>query len=137
MLTIVQFVMYASSDAIITAHLPVSNKFIKVYAFSFLATCIGHFNQRYFVAAIVTLWTIMLICLYWNWSMVFLVVPRVTIPSQVWTVMMPHVALIAGFLTFSQFMAVFFFVTSLTSWLFVSYLGEYFREIIAFNQHCF
>lgn len=39
---------------------------------------------------------------------------------------MPHVALLAGFLTFGQFLAVFFFVSALTSWLFVTYLGQFF-----------
>jgi hypothetical protein len=63
----------------------------------------------------------MLIFLNWNWNMIFLSLPTFG-PSEVWKLAMPHVALMAGSLTFSQFITVFFFVSSLTSWLFVSYL---------------
>jgi len=88
---------------------------------SFGATCVGHFNQRYFIAGICNLWLVMFVCLYYNWSMMFLSLPKFT-SIQTWQILMPHVALLAGFLTLWQFMAVFFFVSSLTSWLFVSYL---------------
>jgi palmitoyltransferase len=78
--------------------------------------------------------------------MIFLALPKFT-NVQFWQIMMPHVALLAGFLTLWQFMAVFFFVSSLTSWLFVTYLAaaqifcmyrgqtrmEYLLDICAYN----
>jgi hypothetical protein len=59
---------------------------------SFAATCVGHFNHRYFVAAVVNLWLVMFVCMNWNWNMVFLALPKLG-ASEVWKLMMPHVAL--------------------------------------------
>ncbi|KAI6191355.1 Palmitoyltransferase [Aphelenchoides bicaudatus] len=113
---------------------------------SFAATCVGHFNQRYFISAIANLWVLMLWCLTWNWSMLFFSLPKFG-GAEAWKLMMPHVALLAGYLTFSQFLTVFFFVSSLTAWLFVTYLAaaqlfclyrgqtrmEYLLDICAYN----
>lgn len=53
-----------------------------------LATCVGHFNQRYFVAAVVNLWVVMLVCVYWNWGMIFLSLPTFN-AAEAWKLMMP------------------------------------------------
>jgi len=88
----------------------------------------------------------MLICVYWNWNLIFMTLPKF-VPLHFWQIMVPHIALMAGFLTLGQFCSVFFFVSSLTAWLFVTYLlaaqlfciyrgqtrVEYLMDIFAYN----
>ncbi|CAD5234067.1 unnamed protein product [Bursaphelenchus xylophilus] len=89
---------------------------------SFAAICVGHFNQRYFVAAILNLWIVMAVCATWNFYFVTDVVSHVKSIPTVWQVMVPHLALMMGYLTFYQFLSVFFFVSSVTALMFVTYL---------------
>ncbi|KAI6173800.1 Palmitoyltransferase [Aphelenchoides besseyi] len=106
-----------------TYHCPVCDKciFRRDHHCSFAATCVGHFNQRYFVAGIINLWIVLAICVCWNWSYIFMTLPRFY-GLQMWQMMVPHVALFAGYLTVGQFFSVFFFVTSISALLFVTYL---------------
>ncbi|KAH7709717.1 CRE-DHHC-1 protein [Aphelenchoides avenae] len=88
---------------------------------SFGAVCVGHFNQRYFVAAVVNLWFIVGTCVVWNWYLLKFALPEMSI-LQCWQLMLPHVALMLGFLSLFQFVSTFCLVSSLTILLFVSYL---------------
>ncbi|CAD5230163.1 unnamed protein product [Bursaphelenchus okinawaensis] len=89
---------------------------------SFGAVCVGHFNQRYFVAAVVNLWIVLAVCATWNFSFTADVVSHVKSVPSIWQIMIPHLALMMGYLTFYQFLTVFFFVSTVTALMFVSYL---------------
>ncbi|VDK51491.1 unnamed protein product [Anisakis simplex] len=70
---------------------------------SFAAVCVGHFNQR------------------WNWSFMWSALGGFTV-MQLWQLVVPHIALLARVITFSQFLCVMVFVFALTVSLFLTYL---------------
>ncbi|KAI6243826.1 Palmitoyltransferase [Aphelenchoides fujianensis] len=111
-------------------HCPVCDKciFRRDHHCSFAATCVGHFNQR--VAAIVNLWLVLAIAVCWNWSFVALSLPRFQ-GLQLWQMFMPHVALLAGFLTLGQFLSVLFFMSSFFR---PPTRMEYLMDIFAYNN---
>ncbi|EGT40437.1 CBN-DHHC-1 protein [Caenorhabditis brenneri] len=89
---------------------------------SFGGVCVGHFNQRYFVAAAVNLFllTIPLVSYSWNLlNMKFIVGISF---GNLWQVMLPHVAWIFGFISIFQFLHVLLFVFTFTTCLFAFYL---------------
>uniref|UniRef100_A0A914DL43 Palmitoyltransferase n=2 Tax=Acrobeloides nanus TaxID=290746 RepID=A0A914DL43_9BILA len=129
-------------------HCPVCNVciFRRDHHCSFLSVCIGHFNQRYFLAAAVNLWIISATCMLWNWHFLWLAIPNFGV-LQLWHLMLPHIAFTLRFITFYQFFSIMVFVSSATTVAFVTYLigaqifcfyrgqtrVEYLLDIYAYN----
>uniref|UniRef100_A0A183CJT0 Palmitoyltransferase n=1 Tax=Globodera pallida TaxID=36090 RepID=A0A183CJT0_GLOPA len=88
---------------------------------SFTASCVGHFNQRYFVAAVFNLWPIALVCCVWNWNVLLLAFSPLS-PLDLLKWVFPHVALLLRSITFYQFLVVLAFAFSLITLLFTTYL---------------
>uniref|UniRef100_A0A914ZI54 Palmitoyltransferase n=2 Tax=Parascaris univalens TaxID=6257 RepID=A0A914ZI54_PARUN len=88
---------------------------------SFAAVCVGHFNQRYYVAAVSNLWIISFATLLWNWSFMWSALGGFS-ALQLWQLVVPHLALLARVISFSQFLCVMVFVFALTVFLFLTYL---------------
>ncbi|CAJ0945236.1 unnamed protein product, partial [Mesorhabditis belari] len=87
-----------------THHCPVCNvcSLRRDHHCSFAATCIGHFNQRYFCAAILDLFMAALPAFYWTWSWMWLELGTPSV-GRMWQLMMPHVALVLRFLSLREF----------------------------------
>jgi palmitoyltransferase len=104
-------------------HCPVCNActFRRDHHCSFAATCVGHFNQRYFVAGVANLWVITVVCVCWNWNFLWIALPHMGV-SQYWQLTLPHIALLFGYLSVFQFVTVACFMSSLTVLSFVTYL---------------
>uniref|UniRef100_A0A914HEI7 Palmitoyltransferase n=1 Tax=Globodera rostochiensis TaxID=31243 RepID=A0A914HEI7_GLORO len=88
---------------------------------SFTASCVGHFNQRYFVAAVFNLWPIALFCCIWNWNVLLLAFSPLS-PFDLLKWVFPHVALLLRSITLYQFFVVLAFAFSLITLLFTTYL---------------
>lgn len=57
----------------------------------------------------------------WNWHLLSFALPTIGI-LQYWQLMLPHVALMFGYLSVFQFVTVFCLVSSMTTLLFITYL---------------
>jgi palmitoyltransferase len=88
---------------------------------SFAAVCIGHFNQRYFVAAIANLMVVAVICTWYNFSFVLTILPNMK-ASEYWWLCLPHLALVLRYISFYQFFVLVYFASSLTVVIFNGYL---------------
>uniref|UniRef100_A0A8R1DZP7 Palmitoyltransferase n=2 Tax=Caenorhabditis japonica TaxID=281687 RepID=A0A8R1DZP7_CAEJA len=89
---------------------------------SFGGICIGHFNQRYFVAAIANLLVMVTPLVTYGWNLLELKLENGVSFGNLWQVMFPHLAWISGFITIYQFLHVLLFVLTFTVALFVFYL---------------
>ncbi|VBB30084.1 unnamed protein product [Acanthocheilonema viteae] len=76
-------------------HCPVCDRcaFRRDHHCSFVAVCIGHFNQRYYISAICSLWIISSVMLMWNWSFMWTTLGGFSV-LQLWELIVPHLALI-------------------------------------------
>lgn len=113
---------------------------------SFAFTCVGHQNQRFFVAAVVNLWFISLFCTILNWSILLSIFPKLGV-SSIWKILLPHLSLIFGIISWQQCFAAFVLIGSVTTLVFITYLVgaqafclyrgqtrvEYLMDIHAFN----
>ncbi|VDM20812.1 unnamed protein product [Wuchereria bancrofti] len=88
---------------------------------SFVAVCIGHFNQRYYISAICMLIDNYIGCFRWNWSFMWTSLGGFS-PLQLWELIVPHLALIFRIISFSQFLCVMTFIFSFTVFVFLCYL---------------
>uniref|UniRef100_A0A1I8C1M8 Palmitoyltransferase n=1 Tax=Meloidogyne hapla TaxID=6305 RepID=A0A1I8C1M8_MELHA len=86
---------------------------------SFVGCCVGHFNQRYFVAAIFNLLPITITCVIWN---IFMLIPIFNNLFNIWKVIFPHLALLIGAISFYQFILIATFAFSVTTLTFNIYL---------------
>ncbi|VDO34033.1 unnamed protein product [Brugia timori] len=129
-------------------HCPVCDRcvFRRDHHSSFVAVCVGHFNQRYYISAICSLWIISLTnripfhfiisvsfkclmvpvdnymgCFRWNWSFMWTSLGGFS-PLQLWELIVPHLALIFRIISFSQFLCVMTFIFSFTVFVFLCYL---------------
>ncbi|KAK6113049.1 DHHC palmitoyltransferase family protein [Brugia pahangi] len=104
-------------------HCPVCDRcvFRRDHHSSFVAVCVGHFNQRYYISAICSLWIISLTVLMWNWSFMWTSLGGFS-PLQLWELIVPHLALIFRIISFSQFLCVMTFIFSFTVFVFLCYL---------------
>ncbi|EJW74962.1 hypothetical protein WUBG_14128 [Wuchereria bancrofti] len=104
-------------------HCPVCDRcvFRRDHHCSFVAVCIGHFNQRYYISAICSLWIISSAVLMWNWSFMWTSLGGFS-PLQLWELIVPHLALIFRIISFSQFLCVMTFIFSFTVFVFLCYL---------------
>ncbi|CAK5058853.1 unnamed protein product [Meloidogyne enterolobii] len=102
-------------------HCPVCNICIlrRDHHSSFVGCCVGHFNQRYFVAAIFNLLPITLSCVVWN---VFMLIPIFNNLFNIWKVIFPHLAFLLGAISFSQFILIATFAFSAVTLTFNIYL---------------
>ncbi|CAD6188714.1 unnamed protein product [Caenorhabditis auriculariae] len=89
---------------------------------SFGAVCVGHFNQRYFVAAAINLWLLVAPLVSYDWSLMSSKLDGGITAGRFWQIMLPHVAFITRFLTWSQFIHVVLFVFTFTVLMFATYL---------------
>uniref|UniRef100_A0A7E4WD74 Palmitoyltransferase n=1 Tax=Panagrellus redivivus TaxID=6233 RepID=A0A7E4WD74_PANRE len=87
---------------------------------SFGAVCIGHFNQRYFVAAIFNLMVVASIIAWYNFELVLMKIP--VRPVDYWFFMFPQVAVAFRFITIYQFSMLMLFASSFAVVLFTAYL---------------
>lgn len=103
-------------------HCPVCNIciFRRDHHCSFTACCVGHFNQRFFMAAVVNLLPIAFACFVWNVLTMLNAFPNF-IPLDFWKCMFPHVALILGFISLHQFLLVSAFAFSTLVFIFSCY----------------
>jgi len=129
-------------------HCPVCDRCVmrRDHHCSFISCCVGHFNQRYFIAAVANLWLICLTCCYYNWSLLEATVPRTSLVHY-WKLIIPHIALAVGTVSFYQFFVTVVFISSLTTLMFVTYLCtaqlfcivrgqtrvEYLQDVQAYN----
>uniref|UniRef100_A0A0N4UBW2 Palmitoyltransferase n=1 Tax=Dracunculus medinensis TaxID=318479 RepID=A0A0N4UBW2_DRAME len=129
-------------------HCPVCDKciFRRDHHCSFIAECIGHFNQRFYIPAVFNFLVASAIILTWNWSYMWLSFDGISV-LMLWQLIVPHLALIFRVITFSQFLCVLLYVSSLVVFLFLFYLAsaqifclyrgqtrvEYLMDIHAYN----
>ncbi|MCP9265259.1 Palmitoyltransferase [Dirofilaria immitis] len=75
-------------------HCPVCDKcaFRRDHHCSFVAVCIGHFNQRYYISAICSLWIISSVMLTWNWSFMWTSLGGFS-PLQLWELIFFRISL--------------------------------------------
>ncbi|VDK67843.1 unnamed protein product [Onchocerca ochengi] len=104
-------------------HCPVCGKcaFRRDHHCSFVAVCIGHFNQRYYISAVCSLWIISSVMVIWNWSFMWTALGGFS-PLQLWELIVPHLALIFRIISFTEFLCVMIFVFSFTVFVFLCYL---------------
>ena len=88
---------------------------------SFGAICIGHFNQRYFVAAIFNLLVVAIACTWYNFHWVFNAIPHMR-GVDFWWLCLPHLALVLRYLSLYQFFAVICLASSVAVVVFDLYL---------------
>lgn len=105
-------------------HCPVCNKccFRRDHHCSFGAVCVGHFNQRYFVAAVVNLLTLCISLFSYTWDYAWSRIDGGFSLSRSWQIFLPHIALMARIISLSQFFIIVFCASSFTVLLFVAYL---------------
>lgn len=89
---------------------------------SFGAVCVGHFNQRYFVAAVINLFIMTLPLVSYSWSLLNIKMTNEIGFGNIWQVVIPHLAWIAGYISIYQFLHVLLFVFTFTVSLFTFYL---------------
>ncbi|ULT84558.1 hypothetical protein L3Y34_013311 [Caenorhabditis briggsae] len=89
---------------------------------SFGGVCVGHFNQRYFVAAVINLFLLTMPLVSYAWSLLNLKLAGGVSVGNIWQVMLPHLAWTFGFISFNQFAHVLLFVFTFTTSLFAFYL---------------
>ncbi|KAK0404679.1 hypothetical protein QR680_017568 [Steinernema hermaphroditum] len=87
---------------------------------SFVSVCVGHYNQRYFVAAVLNLWIACITVMGWNWSFMWTSLGGFK-AYNMWQLVMPHLAVLFGIIDYYQFFCVMLFVFPLTTFLFVTY----------------
>uniref|UniRef100_A0A8R1TNY5 Palmitoyltransferase n=1 Tax=Onchocerca volvulus TaxID=6282 RepID=A0A8R1TNY5_ONCVO len=104
-------------------HCPVCDKcaFRRDHHCSFVAVCIGHFNQRYYISAVCSLWIISSVMVIWNWSFMWTALGGFS-PLQLWELIVPHLAVIFRIISFTEFLCVMIFVFSFTVFVFLCYL---------------
>ncbi|GMT05438.1 hypothetical protein PENTCL1PPCAC_27612 [Pristionchus entomophagus] len=104
-------------------HCPVCDScaFRRDHHCSFGAVCVGHFNQRYFLAAVVNLWIVISTIVTYNWPWLSIRLGHFSI-IQWWQLMLPHLALVFRLISFTQFLSILVMSFSLVSFLFVTYL---------------
>uniref|UniRef100_A0A0N5AQ36 Palmitoyltransferase n=1 Tax=Syphacia muris TaxID=451379 RepID=A0A0N5AQ36_9BILA len=129
-------------------HCPVCDKcaFRRDHHCSFAAVCVGHFNQRYFIAAVANLWITTFVVLTWNWTFMWSRLGTLGV-LQYWQILLPHLALFFRFISIYQFFCVMVFVLTATTLMFLTYLAaaqlfclyrgqtrvEYLLDIHAYN----
>lgn len=104
-------------------HCPVCNFCVlrRDHHCSFTGCCVGHFNQRFFLCAVVNLLPVSATCFIINLFMMLLSFPHIALPNVIY-VMFPHLALIFGFISIYQFFMVAAFAMSAIVFVFNSYL---------------
>ncbi|KAL3124702.1 hypothetical protein niasHT_001539 [Heterodera trifolii] len=112
-------------------HCPVCNfcVFRRDHHCSFTGSCVGHFNQRYFVAAVFNLWPVVFSCCVWNWHALLLAFSPLSL-SDFLKWVFPHMALLFRFVSFYQFFVILAFAFSFITLLFTTYL--IFAQIFCF-----
>ncbi|KAK6059141.1 DHHC zinc finger domain protein [Cooperia oncophora] len=105
-------------------HCPVCDKccFRRDHHSSFGAVCVGHFNQRYFVAAIVNLLVLCIPLFSYTWDYTWSRMDGGFSLSRSWHIFLPHIALIARVISPYQFCCIVFCASTFTVLLFVTYL---------------
>ncbi|KAL6724715.1 hypothetical protein Aduo_019579 [Ancylostoma duodenale] len=89
---------------------------------SFGAVCVGHFNQRYFVAAVANLLVLMLPLFSYTWDFAWTRIEGGFSLGRSWQIFLPHLALLARVISLYQFCCIVFCASNFTVLLFVSYL---------------
>jgi len=104
-------------------HCPVCDKciFRRDHHCSFGAVCIGHFNQRYFIAAILQFWIISITVTSWNWHWMWSQLGGYN-GTRLWILVIPHIAWFFRALSMFDFLSVMVFVFSATVLFFNTYL---------------
>ncbi|CAI2358211.1 unnamed protein product [Caenorhabditis sp. 36 PRJEB53466] len=95
---------------------------------SFGGVCVGHFNQRYFVAAVINLLCLTIPLVSYAWSLLNIKFENGVSFGNIWQVMLPHLAWVFGFITIYQFLHVLLFVLTFT----VAFFGFYLAAAQAF-----
>ncbi|GMR30637.1 hypothetical protein PMAYCL1PPCAC_00832, partial [Pristionchus mayeri] len=105
------------------AHCPVCDScaFRRNHHFSFGVVGLGHFNQRYFLVAVVNLWIITATVVIYNWPWLSSRMGNFSV-VQWWQILVPHLALVLRLISFTQFFSVLVMSFSLVTFLFVTYL---------------
>ncbi|CAI4228633.1 unnamed protein product [Auanema sp. JU1783] len=105
-------------------HCPVCDacQFRRDHHCSFGAVCIGHFNQRYFVGAILNLFALQTVLSLYAWEFLWLNMDGQFTILKAWQIVLPHLALVARILSFYQFVVVLFYACNMTVLLFTLYL---------------
>ncbi|KAJ1357604.1 hypothetical protein KIN20_015783 [Parelaphostrongylus tenuis] len=89
---------------------------------SFGAVCVGHFNQRYFVAAVINLLFLSLPLFRYTWDFVWIRIEGGFSLGRCWQIFLPHLALMARAISFYQFFCIVYCASTFTVLLFVAYL---------------
>ncbi|KAF1749119.1 hypothetical protein GCK72_025586 [Caenorhabditis remanei] len=89
---------------------------------SFGGVCVGHFNQRYFVAAVINLFVMTVPLVSYAWNLLNIKLVGGVSFGNLWQVMLPHLAWMFGFISVYQFLHVLLFVFTFTASLFSLYL---------------
>ncbi|KAK5976566.1 Palmitoyltransferase [Trichostrongylus colubriformis] len=89
---------------------------------SFGAVCVGHFNQRYFVAAVVNLLVLCVPLFSYTWDYTWSRMDGGFSLSRSWHIFLPHIALMARMISLYQFCCIVFCASTFTVLLFVTYL---------------
>uniref|UniRef100_A0A1I7XW12 Palmitoyltransferase n=1 Tax=Heterorhabditis bacteriophora TaxID=37862 RepID=A0A1I7XW12_HETBA len=107
-----------------TYHCPVCNVCCmrRDHHCSFGGVCVGHFNQRYFFSAVVNLWILCVPLLSYVWDFTWMCIEGGFTLGKTWQIMLPHLALMARVINFTQFLYILFCAFTFTSLLFVTYL---------------
>uniref|UniRef100_A0A0R3PFL3 Palmitoyltransferase n=1 Tax=Angiostrongylus costaricensis TaxID=334426 RepID=A0A0R3PFL3_ANGCS len=112
-------------------HCPVCDKccFRRDHHCSFGAVCVGHFNQRYFVAAVVNLLLLCIPLFRYTWDFVWIRIEGGFSMGRCWQILLPHLALMTSFF----YLNVFNFVVS----VFLYCLLAFVRSISCFCTNIF
>ncbi|GMT32214.1 hypothetical protein PFISCL1PPCAC_23511 [Pristionchus fissidentatus] len=104
-------------------HCPVCDScgFRRDHHCSFGAVCVGHFNQRYFVAAVINLWLVCATVVTYNWPWLSSRLGHFSV-IQWWQILLPHLALVLRLISLMQFFCILVMSFSLVVLLFVTYL---------------